>query len=328
MLLRQGLSRRRALAAAGLCMLASGGRAWAEGEEVHLLGATGAEPGTAAMQRFADGLESVIRGRVRLVVDAAPAPDGAALVERLRGGQATFGWVRVAEVQAVAPEIAALAAPFLFTDLQQAFALVDSTRLGPLLNNQFRKSGLEPLAFLNGGALRLAGRTLPVLLQPQPQPVAARPGALRAAAFAAIGLQPAPWPSQPPLTAADAGLVELRTDDLTAGREGQGPLTIVDPPHAYDLIAVLAGRDRFGALPLDVRETTRTSLQSVVAWQRGVAAEADAAAVAGLRRQGATVAGLPEDERRKAHDKVREAVTAALKNAEPSILETVLAYAG
>ena len=327
MLLHQDLSRRRALAAAGLGLLASGARAWAA-EEVHLLGAAGAEPGTAAMRRFAEGLESVTRGRVRLVVDATPAPDGAALLERLRGGQATLGWVRVAEVQAVAPEIAALAAPFLFTGLQQAFALVDSTRLGPLLNDQFRKNGLEPLGFLDGGALRLAGPTLPALLQPQPRPVATRPGALRAAAFAAIGLQPAPWPSQPPLTAAGAGLVELRTDDLTAGREGQGPLTIVDPPHAHDLIAVLAGRDRVGALPLDVRETARTSLQPVVAWQRGAAAEADAAAVAGLRRQGVTVAGLAGDERHRAHEKVKEAVTAALKNAEPSILDTVLAYAG
>ena len=201
MLLRQGLSRRRALAAAGLGLLASGGRAWAEGEEAHVLGAAGAEPGAAAMRRFADGLESVIQGRVRLALDATPAPDGAALLERLRGGQATFGWVRVAEVQAVAPEITALSAPFLFTDLQQAFALVDSNRLGPLLNDQFRKNGLEPLGFLDGGALRLAGPD-PAGPSPQPQPVAARPGALRAAAFAAVGLQPAPWPSQPPLAAA------------------------------------------------------------------------------------------------------------------------------
>lgn len=53
------------------------------------------------------------------------------------------------------------------------------------------------------------------------------------------------------------------------------------------------------------------------------------AAQGALRRQGATVAGLPEDERRKAHDKVKEAVTAALRNAaEPSIFDTVLAYAG
>ena len=123
-------------------------------------------------------------------------------------------------------------------------------------------------------------------------------------------------------------MVELRTDDLGAGRQGQGPLAVVDPPHAYDLIAVLASRDRFGDLPLDVRETARTSLQSVVAWQRGAAAEADAAAVAGLRRQGVTVAGLAEDQRHQAHEKVKEAVTAALKNAEPSILDTVLAYAG
>jgi TRAP-type C4-dicarboxylate transport system substrate-binding protein len=327
MLLRQGLSRRRALAAAGLGLLASGGRAWAEGEEAHVLGAAGAEPGAAAMRRFADGLESVIQGRVRLALDATPAPDGAALLERLRGGQAAFGWVRVAEVQAVAPEIAALSAPFLFTDLQQAFALVDSTRLGPLLNDQFRKNGLEPLGFLDGGALRLAGPALPALSQPQL--VAARPGALRAAAFKAVGLEPAPWPQgQPPLAAAGTGLVELRTDDLGAGRQGQGPLAVVDPPHAYDLIAVLASRDRFGDLPLDVRETARTSLQSVVAWQRGAAAEADAAAVAGLRRQGVTVAGLAEDQRHQAHEKVKEAVAAALKNAEPSILDTVLAYAG
>jgi hypothetical protein len=46
MLLHQGLSRRRALTATGLGLLASGGHAWAaEGEEARLLQAAGAEPG-------------------------------------------------------------------------------------------------------------------------------------------------------------------------------------------------------------------------------------------------------------------------------------------
>ena len=102
------------------------------------------------------------QGRVRLAVEA-DAADTAAVIERVRGGEATLGWVRVAEIAELVPEVAALSVPFLFRDPQKALASSTRRALGPLLNDQLRKQGLEPLGYLNGGALRLAGRGAPSL---------------------------------------------------------------------------------------------------------------------------------------------------------------------
>ena len=79
------------------------------------------------------------------------------MIEGVRGGEATLGWVRFAEVADLVPAVAALSVPFLFRDPQKALAILDAAALGPLLNDQLRKQGLEPLGYLNVGALRLAG---------------------------------------------------------------------------------------------------------------------------------------------------------------------------
>jgi hypothetical protein len=149
---------------------------------------------------------------------------------------------------------------------------------------------------------------------------------LRKVAFEALGLTMLSGTPQPQ-QAAGEGLLELRTDDLI-GLAANGPaLAITEPPHARDLMVVLAHRDRFGELPLDIRETIRTKIGETTAWQRGAAAQGDAVALQALRQRGVALPNLPEADRKAAHDRVKAAVAGALGDADPHILSTVLAYA-
>jgi TRAP-type C4-dicarboxylate transport system substrate-binding protein len=282
---------------------------------------------SAAGERLARELEQLTQGRARIEFGQPGATDTAAVLERVRGGEATLGLVRVAEIAGIAPEVALLTVPFLFRDQQKAMALLEATWLGPLLQDELRKHGLEPLGFLNGGALRLAGRqAAPALGPEQPQQVEARPGELRAAAFRALGLEPVPGPQAPPNQSAQ--LVEVRTDDLAASvTAGQGGLQVVEAPHAYDLVVLIAHRERFGELPLDIREALRTRMQDVASWQNGALQQTETLAMAGVKQQGGRLVALPDDQLRQAHELVKAAVVAALRDADPSIVGTLMAYA-
>lgn len=280
-----------------------------------------------ALERLASSLEETSQGRVKVAVET-DAADTKAVIETVRGGETMLGWVRLAEIADLVPEVAALSVPFLFRDPQKAVGILDQAALGPLLNDQLRKQGLEPLGYLNVGALRLAGAAPPALGSLEGQTISARPGALREVAFKALGLELA---TGAPAAAGReaASLAELRTDDLAAAGGGQGPRALAETPHAYDLVLLCANRERFEGLFFtpDVLEMLRTHAQETAVWQRGGTAQVDAAALQTLRQQGAEIAPLPEEDLAQAHERVKAAVAEALSGAEPSIVRTVLAYA-
>ena len=214
--------------------LALAGRARAA-DAVRIVGSADVPPSSLeAMERLRGGLEETTRGRFAFTIDGEGAADDKAALEQVRSGQATLGWVRVAEIAELAPELAALTVPFLFMDQRKMMGLLERTSIAPLLNDQLRKQGLEPLAYLDGGSLRLAGATLTSLSGLQGRQIAARPGMLRMAAFEALGLTllaGTPQPQQAP----GESLLELRTDDLAGIAAGGPGLVIAEPPHAHDL---------------------------------------------------------------------------------------------
>ena len=272
-----------------------------------------------AIGRLADGVARSSQGRVGITVEA-DAPDTAAVIADLQGGAVEIGWVRIAEIADLVPEVAALSVPFLFRDPAKALDILDAVSLGPLLNGQLRKQGLEPLGYLNVGALRLAGSVPPSISGLAGQQVAGRPGRLRAVAFQALGAELVPG------KAGVNGLSELRSDDLTAAGQNL-PLELTEPPHAYDIVVLCAGRDSFGKRALDGRETLQTRAGEAATWQRRATTQVDAAALASLQQHGAQVVPLPGEELGQAHARVKAAVAEALRGAEPSIVRTVLAYA-
>lgn len=274
---------------------------------------------TAAVGRLADGIARASQGRVRIAVEA-DAQDTAAVIAGLQSGETELGWVRVAELAELVPEVAALSVPFLFRDPAKALEILDAASLGPLLGDQLRKRGLEPLGYLNVGALRLAGSAPLSIAGLAGQQVAGRAGPLRAVAFQALGAELVPGP------AGATGLAELRSDDLAAAGT-RSPLMLAEAPHAYDIVALCAGRDRYRELAPDVQEMLQAHAQEAATWQRGATTQVDAAALASLQQQGAQVVALPGEELGQARSRVKAAVAEALQGAEPSIVRTVLAYA-
>lgn len=322
------LRRRAALGLLPGCLgLALAPAAMAASNSVRIVGSADTQHSSVeAMNRLRRSLEDTFRGRVAVVIDRDGVPDDKTALDQVRGGQATMAWVRVAELTELAPELTALTTPFLFLDQAKAVGLLERTSIAPLLNDQLRKQNLEPIAYFDGGGLRLAGTAIPGLSQLQGRTIAARPGRLRQVAFEALGLQMQAGKPQPQQASGD-GLMELRTDDLVE-IAAQGPqLALTQNPHAHDLMVVVANRDLFAGQPLDIRETIRAKTGEVSAWQLGAANRGDEVALEALRQRGVTITPVPEAERKDAHDRVKAAVAQALQHADRNILDTVLAYA-
>ena len=89
---------------------------------VRALGTGDLHVAAAAVERLADGLAQISQGRVTMAIEP-DAPDTAAVAAGLRSGAATLGWVRVAELADLVPEVAALSVPFLFRDPEKAAIL-------------------------------------------------------------------------------------------------------------------------------------------------------------------------------------------------------------
>ncbi|MCB1882918.1 MAG: hypothetical protein KDG89_02805 [Geminicoccaceae bacterium] len=328
-----GYLTRRGLVGAGLALtlVGAGGAAGTaraqDGSETFTIVGAGQPDVEAAMRRFAQGMEDYTRGRTRITVDAS-ALDGASVLARVQKGEVLMGWVPLAEVAHLVPELAPLTAPYLFADPGKAIELLAPTVLGPLLNAEFRKQGLEPLTYLDGGGLRLAGTGDPALGDAQGQQVTIRPGELRALAFEALGFAPvegAVKPGEPPSTP----LAEMGAGDIAALRERSTGLRMAKAPHAQDIVVLLANREGFNGLLLDIQETSKVRLEEVAAAQRAAAVQADAEALAGFADAGGEVVETPDAARQDARAKVKAAVSEALKDVDnPSILRTVLAYAG
>ena len=273
----------------------------------------------AAVGRLADGIAQVSQGRVEITIET-DAQDTAAVVAGLQNGSVELGWVRIAELADHVPEVAALSVPFLFREPAKAIEILGAASLGPLLGDQLRKQGLEPLSYLNAGALRLAGSAPPTMAGLAGQQVAGRPGPLRALAFKSLGAE---------LVARDAGatgLAELRSDDLAAAGQNVPPV-LAEAPHAYDIVVLCAGRDRFRKLAPDVREMLQAHAEEAATWQRGATTQVDATVLAALQKQGVKIAPLPPEDLARAQAQVKAAMAEALRGAEPSIVRTVLAYA-
>jgi hypothetical protein len=134
---RQGLGLGlAAVSAAGFAIR----RTWAQDTVVRAVGTQDLHAVAAAVDRLADGIAQTSRGRVAIVIEP-DAPDTAAVIAGLRTGAAKLGWIRVAEIVDLVPEVAALSVPFLFRDPQKALVILDEASLGPLLDDQDPQAG-------------------------------------------------------------------------------------------------------------------------------------------------------------------------------------------
>jgi len=288
-----------------------------EGDAFVIVGA--GQPAVERMLRdFAAEMEDFTDGRAKIAVESGLV-SSATVLDQVQSGERLMGWVPLADVAHLAPALAALTVPYLFADPSKPFELLEPTKLGPLLSDQLREVGLEPLAYFDLGGLHLAGTGDPAEPDAAGQELVARSGELTTRAFEALASAE---------SSGDAVLKEV--DDATLvemGDEAKG-MRVSRGAHAREIVVLVAKRDGFEDLALDIQETTKTKLTERAAAQRNAARLLDTQAIESFEAAGGQAVDLPEERRAALQAKVREVVEEALRDTgDPSILRTILAYA-
>lgn len=276
-----------------------------------------------AMERLAQELAKTTFDRLTIAVEADPELEPGGVVQIVQDGEAALGWTEVEALGRLVPAYGVMTLPFLFDDQAALFALLESADgLGLLLDDQLMMHGLTTIGFMDGGGRRIASTTGAIQSTDQldGQRILIDGSEDQLAAMAATGMAP--------VVAGGGGSdeAELREARLEAlrGDASAGGLTIADAPHATDVIVVVANRAALDDLALDLHELLVATIAPVAAWQRGIAAEADAAAQRDLREQGAAFAPLPAEVREELRARIKESVVQGAAPNDP-LIEAVLA---
>lgn len=156
--------KRRSIALLLGALMTSGGLAFAQ-QAVKLTLGHGAAPGNPrheAAVKFAETVKARTNGRIDIqVAHSAQLGDDAAMITALRSGTLDMSANSQGAMANVVPEYAALGLPFLFTDIQKAWQLLDGP-IGEELAKRTAAKGMVVLGYWDNGIRHLTNGKRPV----------------------------------------------------------------------------------------------------------------------------------------------------------------------
>jgi tripartite ATP-independent transporter DctP family solute receptor len=157
--------KRRNLALAAAALLAGSTLAFAQQPATKLTLGHGAAPGNPrheAAVLFADRVKAKTNGRIEVqVAHSAQLGDDAAMVTALRSGTLDISANSQGAMANVVPEYAALGLPFLFSDIQKAWALLDGP-VGKELADRTAAKGMVVLGYWDNGIRHVTNSKRPI----------------------------------------------------------------------------------------------------------------------------------------------------------------------
>lgn len=312
--------------------LAFGGMPAASAETIRVAGNFPTDHSSSiAMETFAQEVEALTNGE--LTVDLFPAMQlgGAGEnVDQVRTG-AIFGtWIGVAYLSRIVPELEAVSLPFVFPDREAAFEVIDG-EVGDILDEKLAEKGFVSLGWMELGSRHVTNDVRPIETIEDFQGLAIRlqPNETHVATFEAMGANPQAMDIAEVYSALQQGVLD--------GQENPYPIILTrnfeevqqhlsDTSHFFDFIIMVAGKDKFDALPDEQQQAVRDAMAKAVEQQRGMAAEADRNALEELK-QSMTFTPISDETREALQEASSGVVDEVKKRAGAEVVEMVLEQA-
>lgn len=183
-----------------------------------------------------------------------------------------------------------LSIPFLFTDRQLAFKVADG-KVGSLLEGKFAAKGFLPLGFMELGPRQLTNSQRPVrsIADLKGLKLRLQPDEIHIATFQALGANPVKMDIKEVYGALQSGVLDAQENPFAVIRdrnfhEVQKYLT--NTSHFFDLIVLVANKQRFEALKPEQQKMIRDAATKAVIAQRTSAAAEDIGAIVDLANRG------------------------------------------
>lgn len=282
--------RRRSFAAAAAATLAT---PWLQAQTQQALRIAGYFPAShsssVAMGQFKQDLEKEGQGRIQVDLLSEAQLAGQDKLEMVRKGELFLTWVSHAYLSRSVPEFAVLSVPFLFSDRQHAFRVVDGAP-GARLAQRMRAQGLELMGFMELGPRQLTSnkpvrsiadfKGLRIRVQPDP---------VHQATFRALGAEPVTMDIKDVYAALQGRSLDAQENPFAVIRDrkfDQVQKYLANTGHFFDFVVLVAHRGRYEALASAHEHGLRQAVAKAIEAQRTTAAAEDIGAIVDLGARG------------------------------------------
>ena len=269
----------------------------------------------------------------QLQVDVFPAMQlGGAKenVDAVRSGTLALTWVGGAFLSRIAPELEAVSLPFVFRNRETAFRVIDGP-VGAAIDKKLQDKGFLTLGWMELGARHITNSRGPIKSMADLKGLKLRlqPNETHLATFRALGANPVAMDVKELYSALEQRVVDAQENPYTvisASRYSEVQKQLSNSSHFFDFIAVVASKKAFEQLKPEYQKAVREAMTATIAYQRKLAIESEAKALAELKTKMTLTEISPAaiDEMRKATAPVIEEVK---KRAGADLVNQVLAEA-
>jgi tripartite ATP-independent transporter DctP family solute receptor len=269
----------------------------------------------------------------QLQVDVFPAMQlGGAKenIDAVRSGTLAITWVGAAFLSRIAPELEAVSLPFLFTNRETAFRVIDGP-VGTAIDKKLQDKGFVTLGWMELGMRHITNSKGPIrsMADLKGMKIRMQPNETHLATFRALGANPVAMDIKELYSALEQRVVDAQENPYTvisASRYGEVQKHLSNSGHFFDFIAVVASKKAFEQLKPEHQKAVREAMTATVAYQRKLAADSEAKTLPELKAKMTytEIAPAALDEMRKAAAPVIDSVK---KRAGAELVEQVQAAA-
>ncbi len=325
------LSRRFALAACAAA-LAVAPAAFAQ-QKLQIAGNfAGEHPSSVAVEQvFKKEVARLTNNQLQVDVFPAMQLGGAKEnVDAVRSGTLALTWVGAAFLSRIAPELEAVSLPFVFRNRETAFRVIDGP-VGTAIDKKLQDKGFLTLGWMELGMRNITNSRGPIKTMADLKGLKLRlqPNETHLATFRALGANPVAMDVKELYSALEQRVVDAQENPYTvisASRYSEVQKQLSNSGHFFDFIAVVASKKAFEQLKPEYQKAVREAMTATIAFQRKLAIESEAKALADLKAKMTLTEISPAaiDEMRKATAPVIEEVK---KRAGADLVNQVLAEA-
>lgn len=258
----------------------------------------------------------------QLQVDVFPAMQlGGAKenVDAVRSGTLAITWVGAAFLSRIAPELEAVSLPFVFTNRETAFRVIDGP-VGAAIDRKLQDKGFLSLGWMELGMRHITNSRGPIRTMADLKGLKLRlqPNETHLATFRALGANPVAMDVKELYSALEQKVVDAQENPYTvisASRYGEVQKHMSNSGHFFDFIAVVASKKAFEQLKPEHQKAVREAMTATIAHQRRLAVETESKV-------------LPELKTKMTYTEIAPAALAEMRTAAAPVIDSVKKRAG
>lgn len=235
---------------------------------------------TGAMEVFKERVEEMSGGAI--LVDNFPAMQlGGATenVDQVRSGAIFAVFTSIAYFTRSVPELEAVSLPFLFSDRDKAYEVMDGP-VGELMDERLLDTGFVNLGYMELGFRHATNNVRPITSAEDFAGLRIRlqPNQVHLDSFRALGANPQAMDVSELYSALQQGVLDGQENPyniIFTRRFNEVQTHLSDSGHFFDFINVVANQRAFGNLSAEEQGWVREAMREAVKWQREAARDLD-----------------------------------------------------